>query len=200
MLNTGVSGQQMAPDGLEPVRILLNTWLIPPGTRQLEDRFNDFLHLREVSGEHGPLLREFRDDLRAGMGARGWPDERINTWIDRCGIRVTVEGGQVAFRHTGTPVGEMMTAVLHAIQLGHWRRLKACPGCHWVFYDHSKSGSKRWCQVAKTDGPTGRACGTLDKSRRHRARQMLTVPAVPVRPPDVRPDFTALEPDTTWPQ
>ncbi len=45
-------------------------------------------------------------------------------------------------------------------------RIKLCenPDCRWVFYDESRSRTRRWCE-----GATG--CGNLLKVRRHRARK-----------------------------
>jgi predicted RNA-binding Zn ribbon-like protein len=40
--------------------------------------------------------------------------------------------------------------------------LRRCPpdagGCGWVFLDHSRNGSRRWCRMAD--------CGTTAKARR----------------------------------
>ncbi|MGQ0418393.1 CGNR zinc finger domain-containing protein, partial [Bacillus sp. HC-TM] len=48
--------------------------------------------------------------------------------------------------------------------------LKACPDCRWVFYDHSRNGSKRWCGMyAGEEG--GRACGTIAKVKNYRAKR-----------------------------
>ena len=40
---------------------------------------------------------------------------------------------------------KVLSIVLMSIQENVWGRLKACPDCRWVFYDHSRNGSKRWC-------------------------------------------------------
>lgn len=42
-------------------------------------------------------------------------------------------------------------------------RVKQCAGCPWLFLDHSKNGSRRWC--AMND------CGTHEKIRRYVARR-----------------------------
>jgi predicted RNA-binding Zn ribbon-like protein len=44
-------------------------------------------------------------------------------------------------------------------------RLKRCDGhdCGWLFYDRSKNGSRRWCQMSD--------CGTAAKVRRFRQRK-----------------------------
>jgi predicted RNA-binding Zn ribbon-like protein len=58
-----------------------------------------------------------------------------------------------------------------ASELLHHRRLeriKECPGCRFVFYDATKNGSRRWCDMAD--------CGTEDKMRRYvekRARRRV---------------------------
>jgi predicted RNA-binding Zn ribbon-like protein len=42
------------------------------------------------------------------------------------------------------------------------RKLKACPGCGFLFLDRSKTGNRRWCSMDE--------CGSRDKMRRHYAR------------------------------
>ena len=37
--------------------------------------------------------------------------------------------------------------------------IKECPGCGWLFLDHSRNGSRRWCDM--------RTCGSRDKMRRY---------------------------------
>ena len=74
-----------------------------------------------------------------------------------------------AFRHQGGPAGDLLAAVVRAIGSGTWQRLKACPDCRWVFYDSTRNASKRWCLMYA--GGEGRACGTIAKVRRYRARQ-----------------------------
>jgi predicted RNA-binding Zn ribbon-like protein len=58
----------------------------------------------------------------------------------------------------------LVTIALLAMIDGRWRRLKACPGdhCGWVFYDHSRNSSGRWCSMA--------ACGGRTKARAHYRR------------------------------
>jgi predicted RNA-binding Zn ribbon-like protein len=42
-------------------------------------------------------------------------------------------------------------------------RVKACPGCGWLFLDETKNGSRRWCSM--------RMCGSLAKARRYYRRK-----------------------------
>jgi predicted RNA-binding Zn ribbon-like protein len=44
-----------------------------------------------------------------------------------------------------------------------------CPDCRLVFYDATRNQSKRWCQMSAAEG--GRACGSIAKVRRWRARR-----------------------------
>jgi predicted RNA-binding Zn ribbon-like protein len=52
---------------------------------------------------------------------------------------------------------ELLTSALD------WGKLKACPGCGWLFLDTSKTGNRRWCRMD--------ACGSREKMRRQYARK-----------------------------
>ncbi len=41
-------------------------------------------------------------------------------------------------------------------------RIKACPGCHWLFVDRSRPGRRKWCSMSD--------CGNRDKVRRYYMR------------------------------
>jgi len=62
-------------------------------------------------------------------------------------------------------LGTLMGIVYTAMADGTWSRLKACQRevCHWLFYDHSRNHSARWCQME--------VCGNRTKTRAYRARQ-----------------------------
>jgi CGNR zinc finger len=178
MVNASQADSQAAPGELEAVRALLNSWLIPNDTRQPTDHFDDLVRERRWGHRDACLIRELRDDLR-GMVERGRPagrrelsaaDDCLNRWITRLGLGVTLTGGEVSYTHPGGPAGGYLAAVVGAVAAGTWSRLKACPDCRWVFYDHSRNGSKRWC-LMYAGGPDGRACGTIAKVRRYRSRQ-----------------------------
>jgi hypothetical protein len=151
-----VVNTQEAPGALESVRTLLNTWSIPNDTRQPTDVFD------------GPAeLRALRDDLRRAV-ERATP-EAINPWVIRLHVRPVLRDGRIGWTGRGdgaTVVG----AVLTAIADGTWPRLKACPDCRWVFYDHTRNGSKRWCLMS-AGGSAGRSCGSIAKVRAHRQRR-----------------------------
>ncbi len=55
--------------------------------------------------------------------------------------------------------------VAEGASAGTWPRLKACPAeaCGWVFYDHSRNRSGRWCDST--------VCGNRAKTRAYRRRR-----------------------------
>jgi predicted RNA-binding Zn ribbon-like protein len=61
-------------------------------------------------------------------------------------------------------LAEVAASAAKLLDSGEPARLRVCanPGCSWMFYDESRSGSRHWCE--------GGICGNLVKVRRHRAR------------------------------
>jgi predicted RNA-binding Zn ribbon-like protein len=59
-------------------------------------------------------------------------------------------------------LGPISLAALEMLAGGHFERLKQCPNheCGWLFFDHSKNNSRRWCDMA--------TCGNRSKVKRHR--------------------------------
>ncbi len=172
-MQTMVSSAQEAPGELERVRELLNSWLIPNDTRLATDRFDELTRALRLRDRRGAAqVRALRDDLRAAVEAGPLALGRIDRWIPRLRLRPSLRDGDSAvhLKHAGGRAGDYLAIVLRAIEDGTWPRLKACPDCRWVFFDHTRNGSKRWC-LMNARGPTGRACGTIDKVRRFRQRQ-----------------------------
>lgn len=60
---------------------------------------------------------------------------------------------------------EIAHDALQLLESGDLERVKECPnhGCGWLFYDHSKNASRRWCSMP--------ACGSQVKSRRQWERR-----------------------------
>jgi CGNR zinc finger len=151
-----VVNTQEAPPELEPVRALLNTWSIPNDTRRPTDAYD------------GPAeIRALRDDLRRAV--EDADPAAINPWITRLRVRPVLAGDAIGWTGRGDGAA-LVGAVLTAIADGTWPRLKACPDCRWVFYDHTRNGSKRWCLMT-AGGPAGRSCGSIAKVRAHRERR-----------------------------
>ena len=171
MVNSG--SVQEAPGALESVRALLNTWLIPNDTRRPEDRFDEYADQVRLPREHRQDLLALRDDLRRAVERTADTAPIVNDWIERLQVRPRVVGDTIAFSHEGDVVAGLVAAALEAIAAGRWHRLKACPDCRWVFYDHSRNASKRWCLMS-AGGPGGRSCGSIAKVRAHRERTRAT--------------------------
>jgi predicted RNA-binding Zn ribbon-like protein len=62
-------------------------------------------------------------------------------------------------------VGLVLGLTAQAMLDGSWSRLKVCPGedCGWVFFDHSRNHTGRWCSMS--------VCGGRAKARSHYRRR-----------------------------
>lgn len=119
--------------------------------------------------------RELRDGLRAWLRARQGlghdPGEvaRARELLGRLRLRVGLDGGTCALE----PAGDQVAAALErlaadlatAAATGTLARLKVCaaPDCQFVYYDHSRSRTSRWCSTE--------VCGNRMKTRRYRGRR-----------------------------
>jgi predicted RNA-binding Zn ribbon-like protein len=76
---------------------------------------------------------------------------------------------RVAFRRSGEPFDQALATIarLVADELSEGRpeRFRVCENdtCRWAFYDKSRPGTRRWCEMS--------SCGNRAKAARHRARQ-----------------------------
>jgi predicted RNA-binding Zn ribbon-like protein len=63
------------------------------------------------------------------------------------------------------PVWPLARAAADLLTSGHLDRVRECDGvtCAWLFVDHSRNRSRRWCDMAD--------CGNRAKAHRHRQRQ-----------------------------
>jgi predicted RNA-binding Zn ribbon-like protein len=87
------------------------------------------------------------------------------------------EGVRIGHRHVGDPVDDALAnlaqQVVREIVGGRPERLRACASdtCRYVFYDDSRTGRRRWCDMA--------SCGNRAKAARHRARVKGDAPGDP---------------------
>ena len=161
---------QAAPEPLERVRQLLNSWSTPGNMGEPTDEFGAYVATLDVkSSAEAAQLRGLRDDLRAVVERADDAEVRLNAWLERLELRPVIEDDALSFRHRAGLPGDVLAVVLGAVQVGSWERLKACPDCRWVFFDGSRNGSKRWCQMT-AGGPEGRSCGSIAKVKRYRER------------------------------
>jgi hypothetical protein len=181
---------QVAPGTLEVVRTFLNTWRIPNDTREPIDELVSLSAMQRFystwfgdSGEGSEvsivpeLVRQLRADLRNILEAS---DVLIlSKWLARQPVEVMLspdaEGMPIlTYRPAGVQgcrlCAQVLALVVEAIARSTWTRLKACPDCQWVFYDHTKNKNKVWCLMTAS-GPQGRSCGSISKVRSFRERQ-----------------------------
>jgi predicted RNA-binding Zn ribbon-like protein len=78
------------------------------------------------------------------------------------------DGVGVGHRHVGDPLDDALARIAEPLVTelagGRPDRVRICANesCRWVFYDASRAGRRRWCDMA--------SCGNRAKAARHRAR------------------------------
>jgi predicted RNA-binding Zn ribbon-like protein len=94
------------------------------------------------------------------------------------------DGVHVDHRHVGDPIDDALARLadplVTELTAGQPERIKVCASdtCQWLFYDASRTGRRRWCDMS--------TCGNRAKAARHRARAKAA---------DVAP-----RPTTPWPR
>jgi predicted RNA-binding Zn ribbon-like protein len=127
----------------------------------------------EAERRHLVAFREgLRELLQAHNGVTGAGARTFDDLVSSAALRVRFEpgghpvldpvaGGGVVERISGRLLAEVVWAEVE----GRWGRLKACHNeeCRWAFYDASKNGMGRWCNMD--------VCGARHKMRRYRERK-----------------------------
>jgi len=78
------------------------------------------------------------------------------------------DGVSVGHSHVGDPLDDALARLadplVREIQSGRAERVRVCDNetCRWIFFDESRGGQRRWCDMA--------SCGNRAKAARHRAR------------------------------
>ena len=87
------------------------------------------------------------------------------------------DGVRLGHSHVGDAVDDVLARIaepiVREIGSGHEDRIRICDNetCRWIFFDESRGGQRRWCDMA--------SCGNRAKARRHRARQKESSEAAP---------------------
>ena len=191
------ANSQVAPGTLEVVRTFLNTWWIPNDTREPTDELVSLEVMRQFYatwfGKAGgdseisivpELVWQLRADLRKILGKR--EVLVLSEWLARQPVEVRLSQDEegmptLSYRPAKSATcqfcSEVLALVVEAMTRSTWVRLKACPDCQWVFYDHTKNKNKVWCLMTAS-GPQGRSCGSISKVRRFRQRQKASAAKV----------------------
>jgi predicted RNA-binding Zn ribbon-like protein len=78
------------------------------------------------------------------------------------------DGVSLDHRHEGDPVegalARLAESIAREVSQGHVERLRTCAdeSCRWAFFDTSRTGRRRWCDMS--------TCGNRAKAARHRER------------------------------
>jgi predicted RNA-binding Zn ribbon-like protein len=109
-------------------------------------------------------LRGFlrRDPGAAPLLEAAWSDAHMELRVEPGARSLTLEPAAPGVQ---AALGQLV-AILHEAALdGSLPRLRSCANdrCRWVFYDHSRNMSARWCSME--------VCGTRLKARSYRARR-----------------------------
>lgn len=78
------------------------------------------------------------------------------------------DGVSVDHRHVGDPIDDALSRLadplVTELTAGHPERIRVCASdtCQWIFYDASRTGRRRWCDMT--------TCGNRAKAARFRAR------------------------------
>ena len=120
-----------------------------------------------VAHEEAPEAEAVAEVNRA-LGAR-----------ERLELVLAPDGVKLGHSHVGDAVDDALARisepVVRALGTGHEDRIRICANetCQWLFFDESRTGQRRWCNM--------KTCGNRAKARRHRER-LKSVETTPARP------------------
>ena len=134
----------------------------------LEGTDKDLERIRTVRA----ALREVADAVVERRAPKPSSLDRVNRTLRARAATELVAGPDgvgIGHRHVGDAIDDALARVteplVHELASGNPERLRICANdlCRWVFYDESRAGQRRWCDMA--------SCGNRAKAARHRARQ-----------------------------
>ncbi len=147
------------------------------------------LAVRELARVHAvrSALREVIDSVAEQRAPRIGALDTVNRALH---ARQVIEllpapdGVAVDHRHVGDPIDDALARLADPLVVeltgGNPERIRICDNdrCRWVFYDNSRTGRRRWCDMS--------TCGNRAKAARHRARAKAG--------PEVAPDAEVAPP------
>src|SRR4051794_35968704 len=87
------------------------------------------------------------------------------------------DGVRLGHSHVGDAVDDALARIsepiVRALGTGREDRIRICANdtCQWLFFDESRTGQRRWCDM--------KTCGNRAKARRHRERRKANEAATP---------------------
>lgn len=125
-------------------------------------------------------LRDLIDAIAEERAPRQSAVEAVNAALalpERTALRIDGDHVVVETRRDGQPFDQALASIARSVvgELGSGRRdrFRICENdtCRWAFYDTSRPGTRRWCEMS--------SCGNRMKAARHRARQRASEAAAP---------------------
>ena len=187
-----MADRQKASGDLGLVEAFVNTLDALPGTEELGDAntlgawlianglMRDGEPVDDADLKHAVAVREAMRAVIGGNNGRPVYPVDVATLNEaaaasRLRMRFGRDGRPRLEPEVGAAVGAMgrlVAALYSAMQDEGWDRLKLCTDdrCRWVYFDHSRNHSSRWCSME--------SCGNRAKARRFRQKQSSR-PAVP---------------------
>lgn len=138
--------------------------------RPADDEVGDEAALRRIRRTRA-ALRELSDATYEGRPVPSAAIDDVNRALrakEVIQLVPSADGLRLDHRHVGDPVDDALAIlaepIVREIAAGRPERLRECASetCSWVFYDDSRTGRRRWCDMA--------SCGNRAKAARHRAR------------------------------
>jgi predicted RNA-binding Zn ribbon-like protein len=132
--------------------------------------------IRSVRG----ALREVSDAVVHGRPADPAALAEVNRALqarERIELVPATDGVSIGHSHVGDPIDDALARLaeplVDEIRAGNADRIRICDNdtCRWIFYDESRAGRRRWCDMA--------SCGNRAKAARHRARVKAAVATQP---------------------
>jgi predicted RNA-binding Zn ribbon-like protein len=132
--------------------------------------------IRSVRG----ALREVSDAVVHGRPADPAALAEVNRALqarERIELVPATDGVSVGHSHVGDPIDDALARLaeplVDEIRVGNADRIRICDNdtCRWIFYDESRAGRRRWCDMA--------SCGNRAKAARHRARMKAAAATQP---------------------
>jgi predicted RNA-binding Zn ribbon-like protein len=125
-------------------------------------------------------LREVSDAVVHGHSADPAALAEVNRALqarERIELVAAADGVTVGHSHVGDAIDDALARLaeplVDEIQAGRADRVRICDNdtCRWIFYDESRAGRRRWCDMA--------SCGNRAKAARHRARAKAAAATTP---------------------
>ena len=116
-------------------------------------------------------LREVAHSVAHDRAPEGAAIDEVNRALrsrERVELVAADDGVRLGHSHVGDAIDDVLARIAEPIVgeigTGHDDRVRICANdtCRWIFYDESRSGRRRWCDMA--------TCGNRAKAQRHRER------------------------------